>query len=309
MRSNSDISQRVRKMTGSAFSHALIYVGASSCIESDGEGVQSQNIQRILFEEKDNVKVLRLKQTVANNIQDAIVFARQKIGTQYSLKEAFSVINEKADEAKEPNRQFCTRFVAQAYENAGIRLVENFNYCSPEELLKSESLIEVADIVREATEKEIEFAKSVSPLEKQKKIHNLILSESRKISGADIQTFEQLSKYVIEHPDKEPEITKVIEDSGYLTMWADDVKKNPYHYDYEKFIEHYKNPQQAIEVAVFFATTESETRERYHQTLETVKFVYIFHKLKYFANEIELYEKLLELSYQRELTALQVLKG
>jgi len=49
-RSNSEISQLVRRLTKSEFSHAILYVGVSSCIESDGPGVQSQNIQRILFE-------------------------------------------------------------------------------------------------------------------------------------------------------------------------------------------------------------------------------------------------------------------
>lgn len=309
IRSNSDISQRVRKLTGSSFSHALLYVGVSSCIESDGEGVQSQNIQRVLIDDKESAKVLRLRESQPDKIQEVIVFARQKIGTQYSLKEAVAVLNDKNDEAKEPNRQFCTRFVAQAYENAGINLVDNSNYCTPEELLKSEKLIEVENILKEATEKEIEFAKSDNPLERQQQIHNLILSSARKISGEDIQTFEQLSKYVIEHPDKEPEVTKVVRESGYLTFWKGDVEKNPWHYDYDKFMEHYKNPQQALEMALFFATTESETRERFFQTLDALKFGYSFYHQEYFADEIELYEKLIELSYQREMTAIKVLKS
>lgn len=309
-RSNSDISQLVRRLTQSEYSHAILYVGVSSCIDSDGYGVQSQNIQRLLYENTTDIKVLRLKESKdRNEIPNAIVFARQKVGTEYSIDEAKVALLKKEIEAKEPNRQFCTRFVAQAFESAGIKLVDNPDYCNPEELLKSEFLIEVKDPLRKANEAEIEFANSKSPLKKQQEIHNTIFSSARKISGEDIQTFEQLSKYVLENPDKEPEITKVVENSGYLTMWQMDTESNPWHYDSKLLIEHYKNPRQIVDVALFFATTEKETRERFEMTLETLEFGYLFYQQKYFALQIELYDKLIELSLQRELTALKVLKG
>lgn len=295
-RSTSDISQLVRRLTKSEYSHAILYVGVSSCIDSDGYGVQSQNIQRLLYESKTDVKVLRLKQTKdRNEIPNAIVFARQKIGTEYSIDEAKVALLKKEIEAKEPNRQFCTRFVAQAFESAGIRLVENPDYCNPEELLKSDLLIDIEEPLREANAAEIEFANSESPLKKQQDIHNTIFSSARKLSGADIQTFEQLSKFVLENPDKEPQITKIIEESGYLTMWQMDTESNPWHYDPKLFIEHYKNPRQIVDVALFFATTEKETRDRFETTLETLEFGYLFYQQKYFAIQIELYEKLIEL--------------
>jgi Permuted papain-like amidase enzyme, YaeF/YiiX, C92 family len=309
-RSNSDISQLVRRLTKSEFSHAILYVGVSSCIDSDGYGVQSQNIQRLLYENKSDVKVLRLKETDdRNEIPNAIVFARQKIGTEYSIDEAKVALLKKEIEAKEPNRQFCTRFVAQAFESAGIRLVENPDYCNPEELLKSQLLIEVEDPLRKANDAEIEFANSESPLKKQQEIHNMIFNNARKLSGADIQTFEQLSKYVLENPDKEPEITKIIKDSGYLTMWQMDTESKPWHYDSKLFVEYYKHPRQIVDVALFFATTEKETRNRFEITLEALEFGYLFYQQEYFAIQIELYHKLIELSLQRELTALKVLKG
>lgn len=309
-RSNSEISQLVRRLTKSEFSHAILYVGVSSCIDSDGYGVQSQNLQRLLFENTTDVKVLRLKSVEdRNKIPDAIVFARQKIGTEYSIDEAKVALLKKEIEAQQPNRQFCTRFVAQAYESAGIKLVDNADYCNPEELLKSELLIELKDALRNASAAEVEFAQSESPLKKQQEIHNTIFSSARKLTKADIQTFEQLSKYVLENPDKEPAISKIIEDSGYLTMWQMDTESNPWHYDPILFIEHYQNPRQIVDVALFFATTEKETRDRFEKTLETLEFGFLFYQQKYFALQIELYDKLIELSLQRELTALKVLKG
>src|SRR5438046_2779098 len=129
-RSNSVISQLVRRLTKSEYSHAILYVGVSSCIDSDGYGVQSQNIQRLLYENTADVKVLRLKKAKdKSEIPNAIVFARQKIGTEYSIDEAKVALLKTEIEAKEPNRQFCTRFVAQAFESAGISLVDNPGYC------------------------------------------------------------------------------------------------------------------------------------------------------------------------------------
>jgi len=309
-RSNSEISQLVRRLTKSEYSHAILYVGLSSCIDSDGLGVQSQNIQRLLYENESDIKVLRLKRIEdRNKIANAIAFARQKIGTEYSIDEAKAALLKKEIEAKERNRQFCTRFVAQAFESAGVRLVENPDYCNPEELLNSVLLIEVEAPLREANDAEVEFANSESPLKKQQEIHNLIFSDARKLSGEDIQTFEQLSKYVLENPDKESEITKIIESSGYLTMWQIDTDNNPWYYDPNLLIEHYKDPRQIVDLALFFANTEKETRQRFEMTLETLKFGYSFYQQKYFAIQIELYEKLIELSLQRELTGLKVLKG
>jgi hypothetical protein len=250
-RSNTEISERVRRLTKSEYSHAILYVGVSSCIESDGPGVQSQNIQRLLYENETDVKVLRLKADKAKiAIPNVIVFARQKVGTEYSVSEAIEAVLKREVNAKETNRQFCTRFVAQAFESTGIRLVDNPDYCNPEELLKSDLLIEVKEPLREANAAEIEFANSESPLKKQQDIHNTIFNSARKLSGSDIQTFEQLSKFVLENPDKEPQITKIIEESGYLTMWQMDTESNPWHYDPKLFFEHYKHPRQILDCLV-----------------------------------------------------------
>jgi len=43
-RSESRISKMVRNLTGSQFSHAILYIGVSSVIDSDGYGVQSNNL-------------------------------------------------------------------------------------------------------------------------------------------------------------------------------------------------------------------------------------------------------------------------
>lgn len=308
-RSSSRESVLIREITKCEYSHAILYVGVGSCIESDGLGVQSQNIQRLLFEKPEDVVILRLNENKIS-IAGAIVFARQKIGTEYSTSEAKLARLEKEAKAKESNRQFCTRFVAQAYENAGIKIVDNPDYCSPQEILESKHLHKIENIVSEASKAEIAFVNEKdNPLEKQAEIHNIIFESIRNLSGQDIQTFEQIGKYLLENPAKDNEVTKIVKDSGYFEMWKTDVDKNPWHYDYKQFLMHYKNPHQRKEVGYFFASTESQTRERFYTTLQTLQFGYSFFNQNYFAMQIELYHKLIELSKEREFVGILALKN
>jgi hypothetical protein len=308
-RSSSRESLLIREITKCEYSHAILYVGVGSCIESDGLGVQSQNLQRLLFENPEDVVILRLKEN-KTPIAGAIVFARQKIGTEYSTSEARLARLEKEAKAKENNRQFCTRFVAQSYENAGIKIVENPDYCSPQEILESKSLIKIDNVVTVASKAEIDFVNEKdNPLEKQIEIHNLIFEKIRNLSGEDIQTFEQIGKYVLENPKIDNEISEIIKESGYLEMWKHDVDKNPWHYNYKEFLLHYKNPNQRKEIGYFFASTESQTRERFLTTLKTLKFGYSFYGQNYFKMQIELYYKLIELSHEREFVGILALKN
>lgn len=309
IKSESRISQMVRRLTGSQFSHAILYVDLLTIIDSDGYGVQSNNLQRLLIDKKDNAVVLRLKdENKKEYISKVEYFARQKIGTEYSTNEAKIATIAKELEAKEPNRQFCTRFIAQAYENAGIKLVENPAYCVPEELLNSIELIVIENPLRLASIKEIEFANSENPLEKQRELHNKIFNKARELSGQDIQIFEQINQLIIERPEIDAELTKFITESGYLTMMEDDVEKNPWHYNAESMIEYYKDPEIIVKTAIFFASKEEKSRERLNTTISTLNLLEELYPREYFKMEIELYRKLIDFSFQRQTEALKVLK-
>lgn len=308
-RSSSRISEMVRKWTDSQFSHAILYVGISSIIDSDGLGVQSNNIQRLLIEEYGDAVVLRIKDTNKKPlISKAEFFARQKIGTGYSTDEAKIAKVSKELDAKQPNRQFCTRFIAQAYESAGIKLVENAAYCVPEELLNSAELEIIDGVIRQASEKEIALAKSDSPLNVQRDIHNEILNKARELSGEDIQTFEQISEMLLKIPQIDQELTKFIAQSGYLTMMDDDAAKNPWHYNAAKMIEKFHHPEAIFNCANTLASNEVIIRERYEITLQSLLEINELYPREYFKMEIELYKKLLAFSHQRETEALKVLK-
>jgi hypothetical protein len=250
MKSDSRLSRIIREKSNSEFSHAMLYMGQSSYIDSDGPGVQAHNIQRLIFDNEDDIVVLRLTNSNQIEILNQIeLFARQKIGTAYSLNEAFHVSGNGALlEPKEANRQFCTRFVTQAYHSAGVNIVENFNYPTPNNILNSEFLSEIKNVVRKASEKEIKYAQSDSPLKTQIEIHNSIFAEARKISKQDIQTFDQLHELIINYPEYDNEITEFVRNSGYLDIMENDFEKNPWHYNTEAFIEHYKSKEMMLKV-------------------------------------------------------------
>lgn len=308
-KSDSEISQLVRRITGSQFSHARLYVGVSTCIDSDGYGVQSNNVQRLLFENEADVVVLRLRDSkLTDRLANVETFARQKIGTEYSTSEAKIAALRKEEHSQQPNRQFCTRFVAQAYSSAGISISKNPDYCLPEDLLNSESLKVVECFLRTPSAKEIEFAQSENPLQKQAEIHNKIFKKAREISGQDIQTFEQLSELIISNPDLDEELTSFISESGYLSLTDSDKEKNPWHYDSRLMIEYYTHPEAIINTALFFAENESQTRERFLISITTLIAANKIYPRKYFEMLISLYKKLILFSHERETAALGVFK-
>jgi hypothetical protein len=304
IKSDDDLSRRVRHESNSQFSHAMLYVGLSTYIDSTFDGVQANNIQRFLFENTEDVRILRLKdEKLKKKLNTITNFARQKIGTEYSLREALESVKGEKKLADHPNRQFCTRFISQAYYSAQIELTENINYPVPEDLIKSDLLIEIPNISRKATSAEVEYAESESPLKSQKNIHNNIFKSIRKISGQDIQTFDQLKSLIIEHPEFDEQITKIVEESGYLTMMDKDFEKNSQHYDSKKFIIYYKSDEEIINAASKILNIEIPMNNGIIETIMSLKEISIKYDRNYFKMEMELYEKLKSYSDMRLKTA------
>lgn len=299
-------SELIRQITNSEYSHAILYVGAKSCIQSNGNGVHSQNLMRLLFEKEDDVIVLRIKEN-QEIVHNAVEFARQKIGTSYSSIEAKRVRHESEDTAREPNRQFCTRFIAQVFEQAGKKLVRNSDYCSPQDILESPDLDIVKMTTKEATQGQVEFANSESPLDEQNKATNDILESAREIFSADIQDFQQLFDALLKNPQHDSRMVEVLQKSGYLELWKGDIEKNPHYYDLDAMYAIVSNPKQRIRIASFLASAEEDTRSRFVQNRNTILTLYNFSKLEYFKLELDLYNTLIELSKTRQNIAQQIL--
>lgn len=191
------VSKAIRRLTGSAFSHAMLYVDEGCIIHSNQQGVQAQNTQRVLLDKSDTAMVLRLSrrpdQTTIRKICD---YARAAVGTQYSIPEAIaSWSKRRSNSGARANRQFCSRLVAEAYSYSGHSLVPNPSYCYPSDLHNIDLVIVVPNCLRKANEFEIEFAKSPSPLEVQVRVINAHLARLRSIASEDIQNEEQTVAY------------------------------------------------------------------------------------------------------------------
>ena len=183
LRSSTRESELIRRANKSNFSHALLYVGVMSCIESDGLGVRSQNLQRLIVEDQSSAKVFRLRNPEGHIIHKAVEYARRMVGMEYDTSEAKRAANYQESSAINPNRQFCTRFIAKSYEYAGVSISYNPDYCSPKDIENSESLREVEDCLKDATPEDISYIKdNKSPLDIQLDIQNEILGTSRNIA-------------------------------------------------------------------------------------------------------------------------------
>jgi len=305
------LSKGVRVATGGSFSHAMLYVSDHSYIHSDGDGVHSGNTQRRLFSALGDAAVLRLRNPDASTVERACAYARTQVGKQYSKTEALrsKKFRDAAEQREDSNRQFCSRLVAQAYSFAGLPLVSNVDYCYPGDFLHTTLLQPVAAPLRQARAAEIEFAQSESPIDRQTRATNFILDEVRKLSGRDIQTFEQLPDFLILNPEHDAAVCEIVKGSGYLNFWREDVLRNPWRYDPVEFRklpmpsgERERVAQQELRAA------EQQLRQF---TLVYGQYMLLWQRanLNYFAMKLLLYMSLMDVTKQRIAAAQQVIDG
>ncbi|WP_282131392.1 YiiX/YebB-like N1pC/P60 family cysteine hydrolase [Pseudoalteromonas aliena] len=303
-RSNKKNSKLICKITKSDFSHAILYVGESSYIHSDVDGVHSGNIQRLLIDETRFAKVVRIKDQV--EIKNVINYARLQVGTSYSkisAANAYTKIFSKLDAKK----QFCSRLVAKAYESAGIELVSNSDACLPQEIADSKFVYDVKDCVYKASEKEMEFALSYNPIEKQSEISNFILESARKLIGSNIQSFADITSALISDPTFDTEITKIYERSGYLNMWKYELNHNPWRYDRNLFENLPLSKTELNQQAIKELNYANSLLELYKTNLEQYFYLKEQYKLKYAEQQFSLYKQLVENALDHKFTAEAIL--
>lgn len=284
------LSRIIKKHTKGNFSHAILYLGGSSYIHSDRDGVHSGNTQRLVFESCDNVKVLRLKEQ--KNINKAIYFARSQVGKEYSIKAAVNS-KIKTNLLTGKNRQFCSKLVAQAYNTAGINLVGDPNFCMPKEIEDCSLLEVVHGATRSATKAEIEFSNTETPLNNQVIVTNAILKYFREISGRDIQSLNDLSNYIIENPKFDSQVSKKMKELGYFNLFDEEIIKNPWRYDYDSFIE-FVHEEDKYNLAIQELKNSTEMIERFSYMLSFYVNAHKKRPLEYIELHIQLYRKLCE---------------
>lgn len=231
-------SKAIRFFSDGDYSHALICLSNTSLIEATVKGrVFTENPQRLIFDNIDDCKVLKLKSNVSEESKKIIeLFLRSQVSTLYSIKEAVRTAKygKTEDEAQE-NGQFCSRLVAQAYDKINIKLVVNPNYCSPEDLHSSELLEVVPDAIRVATQNDIDFSKTSSQIkENQIQTYNWLDQTVGLAKKEKFNIFSQndVGDFLMKHPEHDKRVCKYIKETTYLTQYKKDEVVNPPRYKY-----------------------------------------------------------------------------
>jgi hypothetical protein len=172
--------------------------------------------------------VLRLRipldEEVVRKITD---FARAATGTEYSKSEAVAVVARKMRRTGS-RKQFCSRLAAQAYAFAGIGLVSDADYCSPEDLRRSERLFEIEDVLMP----DAFWGERVDVLRIMADATNAVLKAARRRSDG-IQSLNDINSYLLSHPAEDRHFRRAYEKSGYLTVWQIEYAKSRWQYDLE----------------------------------------------------------------------------
>jgi hypothetical protein len=225
------VSKAVRRITKSEISHAMVYVQHASVIDATAHGVHSSNLQRLFLEDDAVVVVLRhrtpLRAEVIRRVTD---FARAASGTEYSKKEAMAVVA-RTMRRTGSRKQFCSRLAAQAYAFAGISLVPDPDYCSPEDLRTSGYLVEIPDVELPASDQEVAFWETrANTLTAMSEATNAVLRAARRRSNS-IQSLNDIIGYLLAHPNEDHHVRRAYEKSGYLTVWQLELTKSGWQYD------------------------------------------------------------------------------
>ncbi|QAA93434.1 YiiX/YebB-like N1pC/P60 family cysteine hydrolase [Pollutimonas thiosulfatoxidans] len=245
----------IARATKGHFSHAMLYVG-HSFIHAMPDGVYSKNPQRYIRDEADHLAAYRIVPGQANPtmIDIACDYARGQVGALYSvpaaaLSKAISKSNKNIQ--IQSGKQFCSRLVAQAYENAGIKLVANADFCSPNDLARSIQLDRVENAVRELNLSEVEFAESHDFNQFLQKITFQWLGKARSLALrrhlGEISTQSDILPMLVKHPGYDKAVTKYVKASGYPDYYDWDRSKNPYRYDVGVFLRHFNHRESFIE--------------------------------------------------------------
>lgn len=279
----------------SDYNHALLYVGRGCYLDSDSPGVGAQNIQRLGFENMNDSVVLRLANPVSELLLEIMfVWARRIVGMEYSLREALLV--EASREGNHPHdRQFCTRYVAQAYQMLGVDIVANPNYCSPQDILNSDRLQRQGSCLRRVTPFDLKICNDQSDVINDQTIINAeILKSARKILGIDVQTLESAIIELAKQPNKDAEMTDMLTASGYLQLYDRLYSENKWLIDKDAFRQEYIDDISQLN-AINQVRQDSEfNRRMYLLNLASLQFMYSKYPLRFIKEHMDLYQKLVD---------------
>lgn len=224
------VSKAIQFFTRSDISHAMVYVADHSVIDARGEGVHARNTKRLFFSKDCPVYVLRLRDGLLEDKRLAVVnFMRQQIGVQYTKVEAAKTAM--GGGYRSSRKQFCSRLVAQAFASVNIKLVDNANFCSPDDLKKSPQLIIVQDSTLLVSAHEAAAWKGCEDVTDMMRHSTNEFLEGARQKDKNIQNFDDVNRHLFNNPHDDDYFCELADQSGYLSVWRKEVENNPWAYD------------------------------------------------------------------------------
>jgi permuted papain-like amidase YaeF/Yiix C92 family enzyme len=245
----SGVSSAIRIATRSLFSHAAIYRGEMNVIEAIGVGVTNYSIARRGVRDKANVRILRLGAQVDNHeaiTQLAVEAVESYRGRGYWVKGAMQSLVGNNGEDK-IGRLFCSYFVAQVYEDAGLLLCPGIAPCdvTPADLLGSPFLINqtehalvlIPDWQLEAPLEAIDSEQAASPVHKllaqERELLDKVVSLLQDAGLRAPRTFDDLLRILLVEAssdlqaDLDSKVCRALEDSGFGRLIDAVAAQNP----------------------------------------------------------------------------------
>lgn len=295
------MSKTIRNITGSDISHAMICVGTSSVIDSTGDGVHARNLGRIILEPSCAGHVLRpVKPLSTDQMRSVLSFARAAVGTRYTMTGAAKSVLAGFVAGR---RQFCSRLVAQAYGNADVNLVSDADFCHPGELLKSEALVEVPDVLRKlSVEEEADWREDTDNVQAMRDSTNALLREARKLCP-EIESLNDIDAYLVEHSKGDDHLVKALRSSRYLDLWRDELERNSWQYNVALMEGHKSSAERKQRYCESLLADEEICQSRFivnhagYVTLNTL------HPRQFFGLKVDLCDILAQLHARRTKTA------
>jgi len=143
------VSELVRYLTNSDYSHASLCTRPGMLIEAVQVGVLRSSVIETFAERKEWIKVLRPKTVLKENKDGYTVsyYAEKNYGHSYALKGAIGSRFDKIHLNSEKGI-FCSQLIAKAYKEYGLDLLPSTPHAKvyPALLLKSEELIDVSEV-------------------------------------------------------------------------------------------------------------------------------------------------------------------
>lgn len=308
-------SKVIQKYTNSHYSHAIICLEKDSLFHATTDGIFTINPQWILVEEKEDLEVFRPKIPLTNNeVEKLVKFLRSKVGTLYSIKEAAIAGKKERPDQTKTQMQFCSRLIAQAYKHIGRIIVENPDYCQPAELERSDSLEIVPFMILEATQKEIDFASTKNHVYENQISTYDWLNKTRdyavsKFKYHKIVSQQDVSNFIIKHPNANTTVCKFIKKSGYLENYKTELESNLYRINTSLFIERYVElediPYHVSEEFEFIQRDVNRIIDKYNVACN----VYNHYQHQYFKLERNLQKNLLSVILKKYNVLIEVCKN